>query len=271
MAALGAATSIFSISSSSSKFLFSLKPSPSKNLHISSSTPSFSLSSPKVSTRKFGLELYCAVQEIAVEEIPEETQEGNQRRKLYVVNLPWTFSVADMKNLFGECGTVKDVEIIKKDGRNRGYAFITMASGEEATSVVDKFDSYDLSGRIIRVEFAKRMKKPSPPRPTGPPAGETPYKIYLSNLAWKVRSSHLREFFSASFNPVSARVVFDSPSGRSAGYGFVSFATKEEAEAAISALDGKVFKLTKNIVQLLHFFLSLSPFLFDVGFMVNPP
>lgn len=99
----------------------------------------------------------------------------------------------------------------------------------------------ELSGRIIRVEFAKRFKKSPPPRP-GTPARETRHKLYVSNLAWKVRSSHLKEFFSANSNPVSSRVVFDSPSGRSAGYGFVSFATKEEAAAAISAFDGKVNK-----------------------------
>lgn len=94
-------------------------------------------------------------------------------------------------------------------------------------------------GRIIKVEFAKRFKKPSPP-PPGPPPGETRHKLYVSNLAWKVRSNDLREFFAANFSPISARVVFDTPSGRSGGYGFVSFATREEAEAAISDLNGKV-------------------------------
>lgn len=99
-----------------------------------------------------------------------------------------------------------------------------------------------MSGRIIRVELAKRFKKPSPPRPPNtPPAGETSHIIYVSNLAWKARSSHLREFITENFKlPVSARVVFDSPNGRSAGYGFVSFATRDDAEAAISSLDGKV-------------------------------
>ena len=62
--------------------------------------------------------------------------------------------------------------------------------------------------RIIRVEFAKKFKKPrsSPTSPTSP----------------------------------TTKVVFESNPGRSAGYGFVSFATEEEAEAAISSLDGKV-------------------------------
>ncbi|XP_010273155.1 PREDICTED: 29 kDa ribonucleoprotein A, chloroplastic [Nelumbo nucifera] len=244
--ALHAAASMFSIFSSS-RFLSSPRPSAFNKFEISLSAPGFSpnfhsSSLPllsNVSTRKFGFQLYSTVQEVAVEEKPEETQDEH-RKKLFVLNLPWRFSVADIKNLFGECGTVNDVEVIKqKDGRNRGFAFVTMSSGEEARAVVDKFDSYELSGRIIRVEFAKRLNKPSRPRPEGAPVGETRHKIYVSNLAWKVRSSHLREFFSAGFTPVSARVVFDSPSGRSAGYGFVSFATREEAESAISSLDGK--------------------------------
>lgn len=100
-------------------------------------------------------------------------------------------------------------------------------------------------GRIIRVQFSKRFKKPAPaPPPIAPPPGDTRHKLYVSNLAWKVRSNNLRELFSANFNPVSARVVFDNPSGRSAGYGFVSFATREEAESAISELDGKVINST---------------------------
>jgi len=41
-----------------------------------------------------------------------------------------------------------------------------------------------------------------------------------------------------NFNPLSANIIFDN--GKAAGYGFVSFGTKEEAEAALSELDGKV-------------------------------
>lgn len=108
----------------------------------------------------------------------------------------------------------------------------------------------EVSGRIIRVEFAKNFKKPSSKRPPTPTATETQNKIYVSNLAWKVRSSHLKELFSAEFNPVSAKVVFEAP-GKAAGYGFVSFSTKEEAEAAISYLDGKVNK-NKFIQLQLH-------------------
>ncbi|XP_057475670.1 29 kDa ribonucleoprotein B, chloroplastic-like isoform X1 [Actinidia eriantha] len=251
MAAMEAAYSIFSSClPSSPKFPLCPNSSPSLRRHISTSNPALSLKSPPCplprlsinSTRKLArFKVFSAVEEIAVEEKPEEKiQLANPMRKLYVHNLPWSLTVDDMKNVFGECGTVADVEIIKqKDGKSRGFAFVTMDSGEEAQAVIDKFNSQELSGRVIRVEFAKRFKRPPPPPPAGPPLRETRHKLYVSNLAWKVRSSHLKEFFAADFKPVSTRVVFDSPSGKSAGYGFVSFATKEEAESAISALDGK--------------------------------
>lgn len=98
----------------------------------------------------------------------------------------------------------------------------------------------EVSGRILKVQFAKRLKKPRPASAVSPAQGETRHQLYVSNLAWKVRSNHLRDFFSSESNPVSAKVVFDSPTGKSAGYGFVSFTTKEEAESAISTFDGKV-------------------------------
>ncbi|XWS62164.1 hypothetical protein CRYUN_Cryun07bG0187500 [Craigia yunnanensis] len=199
--------------SSSSKSLLCPKPTRLSSLtsHISKSTPvlsrNFSIS-PLISTqKKLGFLLCTTVQEVSVEAETEKTPKSNVKRKLFVLNLPWSFTLADIKGLFGQCGNVKDVE--------------------------------EVSGRIIRVEFARRFKKPSPPSPQPiVPSRETRHKLYVSNLAWKVRSSHLREFFSA-FNPVSARVVFGTPSGQSAGYGFVSFATKEEAEAAVSTLNGK--------------------------------
>lgn len=190
-------------------------------------------------SRKFqvfsSLEAATVEDEVIVEEAQKETV---QNKRVFVLNLPWTYSVDDLKSLFGECGTVEDAQIItrKKDGKSRGYAFVTMASTEEALSAIEKYDSHELMGRIIRVEFAKENKKPSPP-PTLP--GEKRYKLYVSNLAWRVRSNNLKEFFGADFNPISTRVVFESPEGRSAGYGFVTFATKEEAESAISTLNGK--------------------------------
>lgn len=52
-----------------------------------------------------------AVQEVSLEEASEQNQDVNQKKKLYIFNLPWSFSVVDIKELFGQCGTVADVEV----------------------------------------------------------------------------------------------------------------------------------------------------------------
>ncbi|KAJ0779126.1 putative RNA recognition motif domain, nucleotide-binding alpha-beta plait domain superfamily [Helianthus annuus] len=171
------------------------------------------------------------------EEKLEQPQKEDNKRKLFVLNLPWSFTVVDVKNFFGECGTVADVEIIKREDGKRGFAFVTMSSGDEALAVIKKFDSHELLGRIIKIEYAKQFKKPTPRSPGSPHSSETCHKLFVSNLAWKVRASNLKQFF-VDFNPVSTRVVF-GPSGSSAGYGFVSFASKETAESAVSTLNGK--------------------------------
>lgn len=117
----------------------------------------------------------------------------------------------------------------------------------------------EVSGRIIRVEFAKSFKKPTPPL-RNPPPGEECHVIYASNLAWKARSTHLRDIFTENFKePLSARVVFESPAGRSTGYGFVSYPTVQEAGAAISTLYGKVIIIASLMVHYLSANSSVIP------------
>ncbi|NP_001147738.1 ribonucleoprotein, chloroplastic [Zea mays] len=164
-----------------------------------------------------------------------EDEQGEKRRKLYVANLPWSFPAPEIEKLFAQHGTVKDVEVIKgKDGRNRGFAFVTMSTAEEAAAAADKLNSHDVMGRTIKVEFSKSFRRPAPPPPPGTIIER--HKLYVSNLPWKARAPNVKEFF-ANFNPLSANVIFDN--GKAAGYGFVSFGTKEEAEAALTELDGK--------------------------------
>ncbi|KAK2373955.1 28 kDa ribonucleoprotein, chloroplastic [Trifolium repens] len=249
MATLESAITVFTPQRFSNNYYHFLAKSPdSVKLHASTSIPSsssslsslfshFSSSSSKSRTLCFALQ---EVTEAAIQDNKTEPL-NNVKKKLCVFNLPWTQSAPDIKDLFAQCGTVISVEIIKnKDGKGKGYAFVTMDTGEEAQAVVDKFNGHEISGRIVRVEFSKSLKKPPSPPPPGLPPSDARHVIYASNIAWKARSTHLRDIFTENFKePVSARVVFQTADGRSAGYGFVSYHTKEEAEAAVSALDGK--------------------------------
>src|SRR3990172_6353607 len=64
-------------------------------------------------------------------------------------------------------------------------------------------------------------------------------KLYVGGLAYSTTSEGLREFFAQCGNVVSATVITDRFSGQSRGFGFVEMATSEEAQSAISQLNGR--------------------------------
>ena len=64
-------------------------------------------------------------------------------------------------------------------------------------------------------------------------------KLYVGNLSYDVSDSDLQNLFSPHGNIVSAQVVMDRDTGRSKGFGFVEMNSSGEANAAISALNGK--------------------------------
>ena len=63
--------------------------------------------------------------------------------------------------------------------------------------------------------------------------------IYVGNLSFDTKESDLREAFEAYGKVESAKVIEDSYSGRSRGFGFVEMPDQKEAQNAIAALNGK--------------------------------
>jgi RNA recognition motif-containing protein len=63
-------------------------------------------------------------------------------------------------------------------------------------------------------------------------------KLYVGGLSYSTTSETLREYFAQCGTVESASVITDKFSGQSRGFGFVEMATPEEAEQAISRLNG---------------------------------
>ena len=61
-------------------------------------------------------------------------------------------------------------------------------------------------------------------------------KLFVGNLAWETTADNLKEAFSSYGEITDAFVATDKFSGRSRGFGFVTFATADEAAAAKDAL-----------------------------------
>ena len=67
-------------------------------------------------------------------------------------------------------------------------------------------------------------------------------QIYVGNLSYEVTEEDLRQEFGAFGEITSANIITDKYSGRPKGFGFVEMASKSEAEAAITGLNGKTLK-----------------------------
>lgn len=64
-------------------------------------------------------------------------------------------------------------------------------------------------------------------------------KIYVGNLSFSTTEDELRDLFATYGKVESAAIVSDRVSGQSRGFGFVEMSTAEEAQAAISVLNGR--------------------------------
>jgi RNA recognition motif-containing protein len=78
-------------------------------------------------------------------------------KKIYIGNLPFSSTEADLKDVFGRHGAVESVSIItdRETGRPRGFAFVEMSEASHADDAIRALDGSDLGGRSIKVNEAQ--------------------------------------------------------------------------------------------------------------------
>jgi len=78
-------------------------------------------------------------------------------RRLYVGNLPFSAGETELQELFGQAGNVDNVKVMRDmaTGRARGFAFVEMATDEEAQAAIDKLHNHEFGGRNLTVNEAR--------------------------------------------------------------------------------------------------------------------
>jgi RNA recognition motif-containing protein len=77
--------------------------------------------------------------------------------KLYVGNLAFQTTSEELQELFAQAGTVESASVVedRMTGRSRGFAFVEMATKEEAATAIDQFNGKEVGGRALKVNEAK--------------------------------------------------------------------------------------------------------------------
>ena len=78
-------------------------------------------------------------------------------KNLYVGNLSYSTTSADLSELFGALGEVTSVNLItdRMSGRSKGFAFVEMAEYDAAQKAINELNGKEIDGRAIKVAEAR--------------------------------------------------------------------------------------------------------------------
>ena len=93
-------------------------------------------------------------------DLPGSERERDQVKKIYVGNLPWGASEADLRDFFSTVGEVHSVAVItdRETGRSRGFGFVEMDDGD-ADKAINQLNGRDMGGRPLRVNEAQGRRR----------------------------------------------------------------------------------------------------------------
>ena len=86
--------------------------------------------------------------------------------KVYVGNLPYSFTDKELTELFSLYGTLSEVVVIrdKYSGRSKGFGFVTFADESSANKAIAEMDGKEIEGRALKVNEAKPLDPNGPPK-----------------------------------------------------------------------------------------------------------
>lgn len=76
---------------------------------------------------------------------------------IYVGNLPFCTTDKELRDIFGQAGSVVSAQVItdRDTGRFRGFGFVEMTSFSEAQDAIQRFHGFSMGGRSLTVNEAK--------------------------------------------------------------------------------------------------------------------
>ena len=82
-------------------------------------------------------------------------------KKIYVGNISFQTTDADLNDMFSEVGQVESVQIItdRDTGRSKGFGFVEMSDDEAAAKAIERFNGKEVNGRALTVNEARPMER----------------------------------------------------------------------------------------------------------------
>ncbi|KAB5541070.1 hypothetical protein DKX38_014044 [Salix brachista] len=196
-------------------------------------------------------------------------------RRLYVGNIPRNLTNEELTKIVEEHGAVEKTEVMtvyigqsklctyllpfeilfltciilvmydKYSGRSRRFAFVTMKTAEDANAAIEKLNGTEIGGREIKVNITEKPLQSldlSSLQSDESQFVDSPYKVYVGNLAKTVTTDTLKNLFSKKGKVLSAKVSRVPGTSKSSGFGFVTFSSEEDVDVAISSFNNSLLE-----------------------------
>ncbi|CAL5328710.1 unnamed protein product [Camellia sinensis] len=150
-------------------------------------------------------------------------------RSVYVGNVHPQVTDPLLQEVFSSTGPIEGCKLIRKD--KSSYGFVDYFDRRSAALAIVTLNGRHLFGQPIKVNWAYASSQREDT------SGH--FNIFVGDLSPEVTDATLFACFSVYPSCSDARVMWDQNTGRSRGFGFVSFRSQQDAQSAINDLNGK--------------------------------
>lgn len=154
---------------------------------------------------------------------------------VFIKNLDRSIDNKALYDTFSAFGDILSCKIVSDEHGSRGYGFVHFETEEAARNAIEKVNGMLLNGKKVFVgRFMNRRERLEV-------LGDKMKKfnnIYVKNFGEDIDDVKLMEMFEPYGKIISAKVMKDDNSGKSRGFGFISFEDPEAAEKAVENLNG---------------------------------
>uniref|UniRef100_A0A182QYA1 RRM domain-containing protein n=1 Tax=Anopheles farauti TaxID=69004 RepID=A0A182QYA1_9DIPT len=173
--------------------------------------------------------------------LEEMSQEDRDARTVFCMQLSQRIHARDLEEFFSSVGKVRDVRLItcNKTKRFKGIAYIEFKDPESVALALG-LSGQKLLGIPISVQHTQaeknRMASQPPAAPPKNPSG--PMRLYVGSLHFNITEDMLNGIFEPFGKIDNIQLIMDADTGRSKGYGFITFHNADDAKKALEQLNG---------------------------------
>jgi len=154
---------------------------------------------------------------------------------IFIKNLDKSIDNKALYDTFSAFGNILSCKVVCDENGSKGYGFVHFETQEAAERAIEKMNGMLLNDRKVFVgRFKSRKEREAE---LGARAKEFT-NVYIKNFGEDMDDEKLREIFNEYGHAMSIRVMTDD-SGKSRGFGFVSFERHEDAQRAVDEMNGK--------------------------------